>query len=232
MVKSERGSVTLIVLATILFIFAVLATNLIFVSAKRKSQLQETMLLQDAYDTGMSASYYDQIEKLNTLTQAFEYTGVVQTFTITKSGKYLLEVYGAQGGNVSYNSTTHTGGKGGYSKGIIKLEKGDILYIHIGSKGTDETVNDTNSTVETVSAGSGKASYISKTQNATLTSNSTDILIVANGGGGATNSENGTANSGEKFGSNNTGYAGNLENSEIKSGERSGNGFARISYSD
>ena len=39
MVKSEKGSVTLIVLATILFILAVLAVNLIYVSSKRKSQI-------------------------------------------------------------------------------------------------------------------------------------------------------------------------------------------------
>ena len=63
MVKSERGSVTLIVLATILFIFVVLATNLVYVSAKRRSQLQETMILQEVYDKGMSQTYYEQVEK-------------------------------------------------------------------------------------------------------------------------------------------------------------------------
>ena len=63
MKKNEKGSVTLIVLATVLFIFALLATTLAFVSAKRKSQLQETMILQDIYDTGMSKTYKEQVEK-------------------------------------------------------------------------------------------------------------------------------------------------------------------------
>ena len=49
MLKSEKGSVTLIVVATILFIFAVLGTNLVYVSSKRKAQLQESMILQDIY---------------------------------------------------------------------------------------------------------------------------------------------------------------------------------------
>ena len=63
MKKDEKGSVTLIVLATVLFIFALLTTSLVFVSSKRKSQLQETMLLQDIYDSDMSKAYKEQIEK-------------------------------------------------------------------------------------------------------------------------------------------------------------------------
>ena len=63
MKKDEKGSVTLIVLATVLFIFALLTASLVFVSSKRKSQLQETMLLQDIYDSDMSKAYKEQIEK-------------------------------------------------------------------------------------------------------------------------------------------------------------------------
>ena len=164
------------------------------------------------------------------IAKIFNDTSKVETYTATVSGIYLLEVYGAQGGNVTYNTTKHTGGNGGYSKGTIELKKGDILYIHIGSKGADKTVNNTNTTVENVTAGVGGASYISNVQNSTLTSNSSGVLIVANGGGGATSTANGTANGGEKLGNNATGYVGSLGNSETKSNARSGNGFAKISF--
>ncbi len=65
MIKNENGSVTLIVLVTILFILIVLATNLVYISAKRKSQLQESMILQNVYDTGLKKTYDEQIQKRN-----------------------------------------------------------------------------------------------------------------------------------------------------------------------
>ena len=65
MIKNENGSVTLIVLVTILFILIVLATNLVYISAKRKSQLQESMILQNVYDTGLKKTYDQQIQKRN-----------------------------------------------------------------------------------------------------------------------------------------------------------------------
>ena len=62
MIKSEKGSVTLIVLTTVLFILALLATNLTYISAKRRAQLEETMILQDTYDADMTATYRQQEE--------------------------------------------------------------------------------------------------------------------------------------------------------------------------
>ena len=64
--KKEKGSVTLIVLVTVLFIFILLSTSLIFVSSKRKSQLQESMILQDIYQgDGMTRAYADRVKKEN-----------------------------------------------------------------------------------------------------------------------------------------------------------------------
>ena len=63
----------------------------------------------------------------------FSYTGDVQEFKVPYSGEYLLEVWGAKGGD--YNAT-YLGGKGGYSKGVISLKKGEIIYIYVGGKGT------------------------------------------------------------------------------------------------
>lgn len=56
----------------------------------------------------------------------FEYTGSEQTFTATKTGKYKVELWGAQG-----NSST-AGGLGSYTSGEINLQEGDKLYLHVG----------------------------------------------------------------------------------------------------
>ena len=48
-----------------------------------------------------------------------------------KKGKYLLEVWGAQGGNPS-----NTGGEGGYSRGILTLFSTTKILIYCGEKGT------------------------------------------------------------------------------------------------
>lgn len=62
----------------------------------------------------------------------FSYTGNVQTFTVPETGKYQLEVWGAQGGS-GFNTT---GGKGGYAKGDIYLTKGQVVYIYVGGQGS------------------------------------------------------------------------------------------------
>ena len=59
----------------------------------------------------------------------FSYTGNVQTFTAPYDGEYLLEVWGAQGA-----SNQAQGGKGGYSKGVITLSKGETLWIYVGGQ--------------------------------------------------------------------------------------------------
>ena len=81
MIKDEKGSVTVIVLATVLFIFIVLGTNLVYISSKRKSQLQETMLLQNIYIMGMKGqdeidNFYTEFHVKNTRT-----IGTLKEFT-------------------------------------------------------------------------------------------------------------------------------------------------------
>jgi hypothetical protein len=63
----------------------------------------------------------------------FEYTGSVQNWTVPYTGKYQLEVWGAQGGGGSYSLQ---GGKGGYSKGELLLTAGQSIYIYVGGAGT------------------------------------------------------------------------------------------------
>ncbi|MBP5711311.1 MAG: hypothetical protein J6W84_10110, partial [Bacteroidales bacterium] len=53
------------------------------------------------------------------------------TFTAT-AGKYKLEVWGAQGGGGLANSTTFSGGKGGYSTGVLSLFQNTHLNVYVG----------------------------------------------------------------------------------------------------
>ena len=132
----------------------------------------------------------------------FDYTGSEQTFIAPVSGTYKLETWGAQGG---YAQTSEAlGGYGGYSKGVVTLNKNDILYIIVGGKGTD---GDDYSTVKIYDggyngggnaksdggtvwgAGGGATSIqnllIDDGQLKNYSNNIENVLIVSGGGGGA-----------------------------------------------
>ena len=83
----------------------------------------------------------------------YSYTGDVQTFTAPYTGTYKIELWGAQGGDVSGQTNhaqnknsepdvflSYSGGHGGYSKANINLKKGDILYVVVGGKGTGNCI--------------------------------------------------------------------------------------------
>lgn len=150
----------------------------------------------------------------------FSCTEKVETFTATYSGDYLLEVWGAQGGNAG----TGKGGKGGYSKGVVTLKQGDVLYICVGGQGSSPKFNGVVGTNNAIAggyngggagctsgdydnragAGGGGCTHIAKATGTLLDlrDNKTAVLIVAGGGGGAY-THAGTANDG--------GYGGGLE---------------------
>ena len=140
----------------------------------------------------------------------FAYTGSEQTFTAPVSGYYKLEVWGAQGGNVSGGSNGGTvtgvvGGYGGYSNGTIYLNEGDKIYINIGGQGVSNCVASTGQILVTCAGGyngggqaktadtygyvgsGGGATHIAKVSGllSTLETKKESILIVAGGGGGA-----------------------------------------------
>jgi prepilin-type N-terminal cleavage/methylation domain-containing protein len=58
---------------------------------------------------------------------AFSYTGSMQTWTVPKTGRYRIEVWGAQGGGA--------GGLGGYAWGEINLTIGNTVNIFVGGQG-------------------------------------------------------------------------------------------------
>lgn len=57
----------------------------------------------------------------------FGYTGASQSFTAPYSGQYRMEVWGAQGGNLSSYA--------GYSTGTVSLNAGQVIYVYVGGAG-------------------------------------------------------------------------------------------------
>ena len=62
--KNEKGSITLLVLVTVFFLAVLLSTSLVYVVSKRKSQLEETKILQEVYyGNGMQEAYHERYQK-------------------------------------------------------------------------------------------------------------------------------------------------------------------------
>lgn len=68
----------------------------------------------------------------------YSYTGSYQEVTLP-AGKYKLQCWGAQGGNNGTNSSygiiAKTGGKGGYSEGILTLSSVTKVRVYVGGQG-------------------------------------------------------------------------------------------------
>ena len=144
----------------------------------------------------------------NSTVMNFDYTGSVQTVTLTP-GKYKLECWGAQGGDgTNYSSTglPYTGGKGGYSSGILNIIDSGTLYIVCGSAGStvaniSNTYNGGGGSGNTnYQAGSGGGATHIGLKEGLLTTFSSDyaskLLLVAGGGGGGGNCSIGGAGGG------------------------------------
>lgn len=72
---------------------------------------------------------------------AYDYSGTTDTFTAPITGKYKVELWGAEGGTYSGTITDGTtvnipSSKGAYTSGIIDLTKNEQLNLTIGGKGT------------------------------------------------------------------------------------------------
>ena len=133
----------------------------------------------------------------------FDYTGGEQTFAVPFSGTYKLETWGAQGAT---DSESYYGGYGGYSMGIINLEKNEKFHVFVGGQGKNINTKSDIGTVYgypnggavstlggdansiTYSSGGG-STHIGKENKLISESSalSTSLLIVSGGGGGACN---------------------------------------------
>ena len=137
----------------------------------------------------------------------YNYTGGIQTFNAPTSGNYKLEVWGAQGGNVS-GMVNYVGAVGGYSTGIINIEENTTIYIVVGGQGTSLSNgnvvsisgtgyngggrNTSQSSPQYYGSGGGGATHMAFDSGllSSLSSHATDgrIIIVAGGGGGSSTS--------------------------------------------
>lgn len=128
-------------------------------------------------EQGTPSAYSTQSNKFDIINETiwnFDFRNYVQTETIEYTGTYRLEVWGARGGNDTYADKC---GKGGYSKGQVRLTKGTIIYIYTGGTGSNGSFN---------GGGTGRLDY-HKGGGATDIRIGTDSLysriIVAGGGG-------------------------------------------------
>ena len=125
------------------------------------------------------------------------YNGGQHTVKVTKTGKYKLEVWGAQGGSTKSSSISSTGGYGSYSVGYINLEKNNLLYVIVGGQGNGLKIDDSSSTTTggynggangsgSYNAGGGGATHIAIRPGmlSSLAKDKNSVIIVAGGGGG------------------------------------------------
>ena len=122
----------------------------------------------------------------------FDYTGSVQTATLTP-GRYKLECWGAQGGNSNQSNGTYgNGGKGGYSTGILNVSTNTTIYITVGGQGQNGVFN--TRTAGGFNGGGSGRDWSSTNHGGSGGAGATDIrinqdsfyarVIVAGGGGG------------------------------------------------
>ena len=108
--------------------------------------------------------------------QTYNTTGL-QTFEVPLDGYYRIDLWGAQGGgsfDAGANKARTNGGKGAYTSGIVKLEAGKKLFIHVGAKGND---GNSGSNALKGNNGGGSASHGNE-------SSTTEAIFKAAAGGG------------------------------------------------
>lgn len=140
----------------------------------------------------------------------FPYTGTIQPWTVSVTGTYKLEVWGAQGARGSGNEYQFDPGLGGYSYGNVSLTAGTILYIVVGGSSSSYNGEGTSSGE---GGNGGGATHIAKSTGLlkSLSTNKSSILIVAGVGGGG-----------------GSGYIGGVTLGSTQSGKWAGNGKAKI----
>lgn len=118
-------------------------------------------------------------------------------------GQYKLEVWGAEGGEstgdawITRGNSAAKGGLGGYSTGILRLNKKDTVYVFVGGKGCPSNSQDSSSTKGGFPDGGGTKTGHHESfttvpgtgggSTSIRIGNNTDYarVIVAGGGGGA-----------------------------------------------
>lgn len=182
------------------------------------------------YDISVDAASGSTLAK----TYNFSHQDGVQTFTVPETGKYTIELAGGAGGNAGHYSAqplTYLGGKGGLVQFTMDLTEGQTLYLYVGNMGrcdgnqgvTTATGNGTTSYGGNGSGWGGSGGGATEVRfNGTARS---DILAVAGGGGGASQTPYGKDNKGASGFDAAVGTAGNNGN-QNGTGSSAGNGAA------
>lgn len=123
------------------------------------------------------------------LARVYTCTQRVESFTAPVSGKYKLECWGASGASIYPNVSYLKPGLGGYSIGYLNSTPNENFYVCVGSSGAYGSYSYNNDLGYSMRAGSpgGGATHISINSGGELknfSSHSTDVLLVAGGGGG------------------------------------------------
>lgn len=114
----------------------------------------------------------------------FDYTGGEQTFTVPKSGKYEVELWGAQGASdPTFKSAS--GGKGAYVSGNIKLNENTKLYIYVGGTNGYNGGGSAGAAYSTQYGGNGGGATDVRLSNTTDFAGLKSRIAVAGAGGGA-----------------------------------------------
>lgn len=166
----------------------------------------------------------------------FDFEGKESTFTAPVAGYYRLEVWGAQGGS-------SVGGYGGYSTGIVKLNKEQTIYVNVGGQATNYVGGyngggdgNASGSYTTSAYGGGGATHIALSSGLlkTFASKIDDILIVAGAGGGTSENRAWGGAGGGYIGNNGAnsylGYGGTQTDGAYRNGSFGQGGYANPLY--
>ena len=103
----------------------------------------------------------------------------LQVFTAPYTGTYQIQCWGGSGANAHYGSRVAYGGRGAYVSGELYLNKGDVLYVRVGTGGGDYYYNGNPGWAIVNGYGGGSADVrINESEHSRL-------LVAAGGGSGA-----------------------------------------------
>lgn len=163
-----------------------------------KTGKEEMPDFENSFMVGNSGPGFAKITYLGQMFETFKFeeeSAIKEhVYTVPQTGRYKLEVWGAQGSDAPWG---RDGGYGGYSVGEIVLNQGEKLYINVGEKKPNCNLNSYSDGGYNGGGSArgrpdyhicpgGGATHIAKVSGElkTLSNNISDILIVAGGGGG------------------------------------------------
>ena len=117
-----------------------------------------------------------------------------QEFTVPKTGKYKIELWGAEGG-----TRTNAGGKGAYTSGVIALSTNQKLYIYVGESPIDSTGTYNGGGAGWASGGGATDIRVTPTTALNIWNDPGSMnsrIMVAGGGGGGASMNGGTGGAG------------------------------------